>query len=143
MIKVEINNRKKYPIAEKLILNIVRTAQKLNKKITGSIEINLVDNREIKKINKLWRRKDSVTDVLSFAWKEEKKLKSDCLGEIFISYPRIVQQAKEYKIPAIEEFSRMLIHGLLHLTGYNHDTKSGEKKMFSLQEKILLKQLKN
>ncbi len=142
MIKIEINNKNKYPIAGRLILNTIKIAKKLNKKIEGTIEINLVDNREIKKINRKWRKKNLITDVLSFAWREDKKLKSDCLGQIFISYPRIVKQAKEYKVPAIEEFVRMLTHGLLHLTGYDHKTKPEAKKMFFLQEKILLKQMK-
>lgn len=139
MIKVEINNDKKYPVSEKLILDLVKTAAGLNKKIKGTVEINLVSNKEIKKLNYIWRKKNSVTDVLSFAWQEEIKLKTDCLGQIFIAYPRIVEQAKEYKVSIHNEFKRMLAHGLLHLVGFEHKNKHTAKKMFAWQDKILLK----
>ncbi|PIT88050.1 MAG: rRNA maturation RNase YbeY [Candidatus Magasanikbacteria bacterium CG10_big_fil_rev_8_21_14_0_10_36_32] len=142
MIKIEINNSKKYSVNNQLILNTVKFAEKLEKTINGIVEINLVNNQEIKQINKLWRQKNSITDVLSFAWREEKKLKSDYLGQIFISYPRIIKQAKEYKVNSEEEFVRMLAHGLLHLVGYDHKTTKDAKKMFFVQEKILSKQFK-
>jgi probable rRNA maturation factor len=59
------------------------------------------------------------------------------LGQIFIAYPQIKRQAKQYKISEKEEFVRMLVHGLLHLVGYDHNTIKDEKKMLNLQEKIV------
>lgn len=140
MIKIEINNAKKYPISNKFILSLIKTAAKLNKKINGTVEINLVSNMEIQNLNRLWRQKNKATDVLSFAWQEDEKLKTDCLGQIFISFPRVVRQAKEYRVSIRNEFGRMLAHGLLHLAGFEHKNNQTAPKMFALQEKILLKE---
>lgn len=137
-LKVEINNCVKKTVFSDL--EIVSLAQKISgfeKKIKGDVEINIVGEKEIKSLNKKYRNKNKVTDVLSFAWQEDKKIKSNFLGQIYICLPQIKRQAKEYNVTIKEEFKRMLIHGLLHLVGYDHQIDKDEKKMFALQDKIL------
>lgn len=137
MIEINFINLKKYPVSKKLAEAVAIRAGRMEKKISGSIEVVVVNNSEIKKMNNYWRGKNQPTDVLSFAWREEAKVASPCLGQVFISWPKIVSQSKEYGVKPVDEFKRMLAHGLLHLAGHDHKKKSEAEKMLVLQEKIL------
>jgi len=119
------------------IKKIVNQTKKLESRLDGVVEINIIDRKEMIYLNKSFRKKNGVTDVLSFAWREDSMIKSKMQGQIYICFEQIKKQAKERKISSREEFSRILIHGLLHLSGYDHKTQQEEKIMFKLQEKIL------
>ena len=123
----------------KKINNIVETVTKTEKKLKKGIEIVVVGDKRIKNLNRVYRGVNKPTDVLAFCWEEENKFNNDILGQVYISYPQIKRQAKKFKVSIKEEFTRILIHGLLHLVGYDHMTKSDAKKMFNLQEKLLKK----
>jgi probable rRNA maturation factor len=69
----------------------------------------------IRKLNRQYRKKDKATDVLSFRLGDD-----DLLGEIYISPQRAKVQARRYGVAYEEELKRLLIHGLLHLMGYDH-----------------------
>jgi len=114
----------------------------------GGIEISLVvcGEKMIRTLNRVWRGKDRSTDVLSFsAGKKENSEKFIAapdkairLGEIFICHPVAEKQAREYGYSLKEEMARLLVHGILHLAGYDHEkSRAEEKKMLKLQEKIL------
>ena len=111
-------------------------------KVSGELEINIVGDAEIKDLNFRYRGKNKATDVLSFAWQEDKLIKSSNLGQIYICYPQIERQAKEFKVAVKEEFVRMLAHGFLHIIGYNHEKKKDAEKMFKIQEEIVSKFVK-
>lgn len=130
---------KKHPWTKQTIEKIVTEAGKFEKKICGAVEIHLVGDARIKKLNKQYRGIDKPTDVLSFAWNEDPGYKGALLGQIYMSVPYIERQAKRFKVSAKEEFTRMLVHGLLHIVGYDHMETADAKKMFSLQEKIVVK----
>ncbi|MFA7653975.1 MAG: rRNA maturation RNase YbeY [Candidatus Magasanikbacteria bacterium] len=123
----------------KTVGSFVRRLSRWEKKILGEVEINIVGDEVIQILNKEYRGQDRVTDVLSFAWQEDKKISSKLLGQIFICYPQIKRQAKDYKVSVESEFYRMLIHGLLHLIGYDHQNKADALKMFKKQDRILKK----
>lgn len=116
---------------------IVRFAARREKKIRGRIDVTVVGDAAIRSLNRRYRGKDQVTDVLSFAWGEDKKMPSRYLGQIYLSYPQIKRQARVFQAPVAEEFARMLVHGLLHLVGYDHVRRAEAERMFSLQEKIV------
>lgn len=137
MTTVNVFKKVAIPWNNKWIEKVVNLTAKKEKKIKGEVEIIVVGDSEIKRLNHEYRGIDKVTDVLSFAWQEDGMISSDVLGQIYISYPQIKRQAKIWQVTAKEEFSRMLIHGLLHLIGYDHDNEKDSKKMFSLQEKIV------
>lgn len=95
----------------------------------------------IKRINRDYRNKDAVTDVISFALLDnedaveyEDRIE---LGDIFINRQRVFSQAKEYGHSVKREFVFLFVHGLLHLLGYDHMNKEDEEKMFSLQRQIV------
>jgi len=113
---------------------------KFLKNKNGDLSVNLVSEKKIRELNKQYRGKDKVTDVLSFSMMEKGRSKSEKesdLGDIFICEKQVKRQAKEYKVSEKEEFKRMLVHGVLHLLGFDHQKTSEAKKMFKLQEDII------
>ena len=104
------------------------------------LSVVFVDNNEIKEINKTYRNIDKETDVISFALEDnnEEIIGERILGDIFISIPKMIEQAKEYEHTEKRELSFLCCHGLLHLLGYDHvNNKEEEKIMFNLQDEIL------
>lgn len=104
------------------------------------LSVVFVDNDEIKDINKTYRNIDKVTDVISFALEDndEEIVGERILGDIFISIPKMKEQALEYNHSEKRELSFLCCHGLLHLLGYDHvNNKEEEKIMFDLQDEIL------
>ena len=102
--------------------------------------IVFIDDEKMHELNKTYRGIDRTTDVLSFAFEDNNKLCYNIrqLGEIFVSIPRMQQQAKEYGHSESRELSFLVVHGLLHLLGYDHTKgEKEEKEMFSKQELVL------
>jgi probable rRNA maturation factor len=110
-------------------------------KIDGVIfNVVFVNNERIKEINKEYRHKDQVTDVISFALEDQKDIVIPgirILGDIYISLDKTKEQAIEYGHSFLREISFLTIHGLLHLLGYDHMNEEDEKVMFAKQERIL------
>ncbi len=100
----------------------------------------IVNNQEIHKLNKNYRNIDRPTDVITFALEDFDdgiKLSIRMLGDIYISYDKVISQANEYNHSKTRELCFLAIHGLLHLLGYDHMNKEEEKIMFSLQKELL------
>lgn len=104
------------------------------------LSILVTDDREIQQLNNDYRGKDKPTDVLSFSLDEgEFSLYSQGhLGDIVISQETAVRQALEYEVSLMEEMQRLLIHGLLHLLGYDHENVPEEevKRMEAKEEEL-------
>lgn len=106
----------------------------------GLFSITFIDDEKMQELNKNYRNIDSTTDVLSFAFEDNQRIKYNefrVLGDIYISIPKMKLQAKEYSKTEKEELSFLVIHGILHLLGYDHNNKRQEKIMFELQEALL------
>jgi probable rRNA maturation factor len=91
------------------------------------VSIVFVSNAAIRKLNRQYRGKDYATDVLSFPSQHEgfeKELKTN-LGEVVISLDRAAAQAKENGLTFSNEVEQLILHGLLHLRGYDHETDKG------------------
>lgn len=109
-------------------------------------DLAIVGEKRMRILNRIWRRKDRVTDVLSFESGRLGKGKKDFifapgnifhLGEIVICCPVAARQARENGHSFDKEMAILLIHGILHLAGYDHEKSAQEaQKMFGLQEKI-------
>lgn len=100
----------------------------------------LVDNTEIQRLNKEYRGKDSVTDVISFALEDDETSKTDVirvLGDIYISLDKAESQSIEYGHSLKREIFFLATHGFLHLLGYDHMKKKDEIVMFQKQEEVL------
>ena len=132
----------------KLINKVIEECFKNEKmeslKLYVSITLTVPD--EIQKINKLYRKIDKPTDVLSFPMfeKEEiQKLKDehydvdDVLGDIIISIPRVQEQAIEYGHSFERELAYMCVHGFYHLMGYDHMCDEDKEKMRAKEDEVL------
>ena len=103
-----------------------------------SMSIRITDDTEIQDLNNRYRGIDKVTDVLSFGDDfDDPDLESRYLGDIVISYPRADEQAKIRGHQPIDEIQLLIIHGVLHLLGYDHGDKTKKSQMWSLQKQIL------
>jgi len=109
----------------------------------NKVDLTIVGDEIIQKLNKKYRQKDKVTDVLSFANHEVLEEfpvinKDDFLGEVLMSYPQIQRQSVENKIDLEKEFYLMIIHGVLHLLGYDHIKDEEAVQMEQLEDSLLL-----
>lgn len=110
------------------------------------INLQLIGNARMKRINSLHRRKNKTTDVLSFPLEEDvrklTKLKSDylLLGDILIAEPVCRSQGRQFNISFEREFIHLLVHGFLHLIGHDHERSFRDDKiMFDLERFLLSK----
>ena len=97
----------------------------------AEVSITFVGNSKIKELNKTYRDKDEVTDVLSFPIDEE------LLGEVIISLPRALEQAEDYDHSLRREVGFLMVHGLLHILGYNHKSDADKAEMRKAEEELL------
>src|SRR6185503_19716688 len=94
----------------------------------SSATIAFVSDKRIRELNRQFRGIDKATDVLSFPAYEESNL-----GDIAVSVEMAAMQAKENKLSLKEEISQLILHGLLHLCGYDHETDNGEMNRLELR----------
>jgi probable rRNA maturation factor len=129
-MKITLQNLQKYvPVStgkiKKLILKILK-GQKIKK--SGWINICFVDDRQIKKFNARFHKTKSSTDVLAFNL-SDKKEKNIILADIMISAQTALKQAASFKTTPDYELSLYVVHGILHILGYNDRTGSQRKLM--------------
>jgi probable rRNA maturation factor len=138
MIRVSLLNKYgKVDIPEKKIKEIIKFVLKEMEKDNSELSLVLCNNDYIHFYNKEYRNKDYPTDVLSFV-DGERMGKITYLGDIIISIDKVKSQSEEYGVSFEEEFSRLLVHGILHLLGYDHETsEEDEKVMMSIQDKLV------
>ncbi|SEP89781.1 rRNA maturation RNase YbeY [Piscibacillus halophilus] len=111
----------------------------------AEMSVTFVNNTQIQDINREYRQKDQPTDVISFAMQEsgenEMEIVGDNLpehlGDIVVSLEKAKEQAEEYNHSYQRELGFLIVHGFLHLLGYDHQTVEEEKEMFERQEHIL------
>ena len=130
--------------------NLYQNYDYLNEVINHTLEVMdakesiftiiFVTKEEIHELNKQYRGVDRVTDVISFALEDAHDVSLTdvrVLGDIYICIDRMKEQALEYGHSETRELSFLTVHGLLHLLGYDHQTKEDEEVMFGIQRKIL------
>lgn len=129
-MKVEINKTVKVWVGNSLIKKVLQSCYQIVGKKEDNIEslsVALVDNKTIKEINKQYLKINQPTDVLSF----------DDPAQIIISWPKVVIQAKKYGHSQKKELVILLIHGLLHILGYDHEKEKDKIEMDKQSEKVL------
>lgn len=138
-MKYEINDTYGYKKNYHYLKKVIKKTLKEENSKKSIFSITFVGEEEIQKINKNYRGIDKVTDVISFAFEDNKILQENVrvLGDIFICIPKMIEQAKLYGHSEKRELSFLVVHGMLHLLGYDHQTQEEEKEMFSKQELIL------
>lgn len=131
---------------------VKRIAQQVLKaeSVAPPYEVSIVftNSEMVQKLNRDYRGVDESTDVLAFYMLPEKEPASSFilppdginrLGEVIISYPKAVEQSREQGHPVNEELALLIIHGILHLLGYDHEKPEEEAKMRAREKELLEK----
>lgn len=136
----QINNEYGYQEDYSYLDGVIKRTLEKEEALNSIFSIIFIDNEQIRKINATYRGIDRETDVISFAFEDAKddfSLTKRVLGDIYISIPKMQEQAKSYGHSEKRELAFLTVHGLLHLLGYDHQTPEEEEKMFGLQKEIL------
>lgn len=145
-MELVIDNRQNIVMIENDIIIVLEDVAKESLFYEGwdedyEISLSLVDNKEIRELNKHYRGKDSITDVLSFPMvgDDTPMIGEKILGDIVISVEKALEQSEEYGHSFLREMAFLTVHSMLHLMGYDHIDEEGEKEMQMKQEAILEK----
>jgi len=150
MVSVDVSGQLPDDISEPFIQSLLTAALiEVGGQDSVQVSCSVVDDQTMRQLNYQHRGIDKTTDVLSFPFLEDEdefieqpeSVDGPLIGEIIISTEQIRRQAEEHRQTLRHEFSLMLVHGMLHLLGYDHVTDEERKEMFGLQEKILSDQL--
>jgi probable rRNA maturation factor len=135
---VEISRRgagRSYPNAD--LRKIAGTILKKLDQPRAELSIALVGDAEMRPLNAKYRLKNKTTDVLSFAVEDQPSAASRLLGDVIISVEQARRQAKERSHSLRREMVTLLIHGILHLLGYDHERSARQAKiMFALERQL-------
>lgn len=109
----------------------------------AELSLELTGDRRMQRLNREYRKKDRPTDVLAFPIREAAMPRAvrpvtPMLGDVVISLPTAVRQAKEAGRSIDDELAMLLVHGVLHLCGYDHERNSREMARMSRRERALL-----
>ena len=129
---VEINNLTNFIVDKKFFVGVAKKVLKSENREKENVSIAFVSPQEIQKLNKKYRKKDKPTDVLAFErvshFKEE-------YSEVIICPSVVRENAKSSKLSLKKELSKILLHGILHVLGYDHErSKKDEQIMEEKQE---------
>lgn len=142
------NTQRKYPLDCKALTQLVQTVLEEVGYPHFDVNIWLTTNGTIKKYNKQFRHKDSATDVLSFCYYENispktkikpKKDEEKVLGDILISIEYAFDTAKKSQVSGPERLKELVVHGICHLIGYDHETDSQYVQMHKKELQLLRK----
>jgi probable rRNA maturation factor len=134
MIEV-VNRQRKFPIASKRWETFAAQVLKVLPIKNASATLVFVSDRAMTELNRRWRGKRGTTDVLSFPAAQDKFEKAEGLnlGDVVISVEQAARQAKENELSLSAEMSQLVLHGLLHLCGYDHANDRGEMNRLELK----------
>lgn len=113
-----------------------------------SLSIQVVDDDEMRRYNRIYRQQDAPTDVLSFAVQEGSSISSEMpdtlaaelaseLGDLLLAFPYASRQSERYGHSLAAEMQLLVVHGTLHLLGFDHDTPVRQTEMWCKQSEIL------
>jgi probable rRNA maturation factor len=137
-LQIRIPLKYRFYVSQSQVLNTLALCRNnLGQKDIYDLSVIFTNNEKIQAINKKYRKIDKPTDVLTFPMEtvdpESGRIN---LGDIFISVPKAKSQARELNHPVNAELAVLIIHGYLHLNGFDHDTEPKKKKMWSVQDQI-------
>lgn len=134
MIEV-VNRQRKVPVDSERWRTFTEKALGVVPAGGAGVTVAFVSDRAMRELNRMWRHKEGTTDVLSFpaAQDEFEKAEGVHLGDVVISVEQAARQAVERGLEFDEEVSQLILHGLLHLCGYDHETDNGEMNRLELR----------
>ena len=133
-LKVINNHFTDYKLNNDKIFELLHSISKNENKIFSLINIILEEDEYLRILKKKYFNQDMYTDVISFNLENPN---DPIEGEVYISLPRIIENAHQYRDSLNNELKRIIIHGILHLIGYNDNTDLDKKNMTSLENKYI------
>lgn len=139
MIEI-VNNQRKLKLDRKIFQEFAESLAGEIKEVEKSIfTVAFVSDRRMRRLNKEFRGKNSTTDVLSFPFEaDEFDSDENQLGDIIISLEQAVRQANENNLTLELEIKQLILHGVLHLCGYDHETDNGAMNAREVELRELL-----
>ena len=134
MISINLHNESDIAVDDDSIRELVALVFSANGHQSATIEIIITDDNTLRLMKKEYFNQDLYTDVIAFNIEED-----PFEGEIYISHQRVKENAEEYKQSFHRELKRVIIHGALHLCGYNDQTSEEKSIMTSMEENYLVK----
>jgi rRNA maturation RNase YbeY len=108
---------------------------------SAELGILFVGDQRMRGLNRKYRGKDRTTDVLAFAMREAPHSSAGLLGDVVIAVPTAIRQAKQGQRSLDEELTVLLVHGILHLCGYDHERGEKEARRMHRRERMILRAL--
>jgi len=139
---VEIVRRgpgKKVP--SRKLITIARAILDLTGQEKAELSLALIGNTEMRRLNARYRSKDYPTDVLSFPAERNLPVETPLIGDVIISVEKAAEQAKARRRRLDEEMVTLLIHGIVHLLGYDHERSAKDARVMGRLEKKIHRQL--
>ena len=135
-----VNNQRKYKLEWETFRTFAETAvEEISEAEQKNFTVAFISDRRMRELNKTFREKNSTTDVLSFPFDpNEFELGEETLGEIVISIEQAEKQAAENDLSLASEIKQLILHGILHLCGYDHETDAGEMNRRELKLREIL-----
>jgi probable rRNA maturation factor len=144
---IEVNNLTGFRVDEKFLKKLAQKVLASERKNKTELSIALVGLKRIKELNKKYRKKDRITDTLSFTYNnsgQPAKLREALLaGEIVICPQEVKKNAKRFDSTFKKELTRVLIHGILHLLGYDHEGSEKEAEKMRKKEEYYFSKILN
>lgn len=141
MTSIEIYNESglEIPFTKTQFNQLIRVVSEGENCIFSWIEIVYVDENGIVEVNKKFLDRNYITDIITFSYSDEAQVHSTSgiEGTIYMCNQRIVEQAKDFKVNLLEEYKRIFVHGLLHLSGHHDDTEELKQAMNTLENKYI------
>jgi len=141
VILITVQEKFREKIADQVLYSAAEAALVFDPEADSpSLSIRITDDEEVQTLNLQYRGIDKPTDVLSFPTDfTDPDLESRYLGDVVISWPRADEQAQNRGHETAGEVQLLVVHGILHLLGYDHGEKEDKEEMWSLQSRILEK----
>lgn len=147
-ILIQIDERFQACVDEAWLVAAVRATLRACGRAHHSLSILVVDDDEMQRYNLIYRQQDAQTDVLSFAIHEGSPTTTEIpdalaaeldveLGDLLLAFPYASRQAQKYGHSLVAELQLLVVHGTLHLLGYDHDTQTRQAAMWLKQAEIL------
>ena len=137
-MEISIVDREEFidgPAREKLVRLVEKILAYLDLSPRSELCVSLVNDRDIRELNRQYRQIDRATDVLCFPQKSE--VSPDLLGDIIISYQTAVRYSRRLEITVDEELRLLIVHAVLHLLGFDHKKKKQRETMREKEKEVL------
>ena len=139
---VWLRSRLRYPV---IVLPQVKKVTQKILTVSGRpddvVSLDFIGDLRMRRLNQQYRGVDCTTDVLAFAMQESGSPSSPLLGDVVISFHTAARQAAQNRIPLDQEIIKLIIHGILHLLGYDHELSELEARRMHQKEQAIFRSL--